>query len=100
MATLSVCVSTGVLVWEIYIRILAASSLSRVTIVSDARDKMIESRLLELVGPPGAGKSAILKALVENQRAEGSAIVLAGDRIAGVGWDGFAGSLQLTHSLG
>jgi ABC-type Mn2+/Zn2+ transport system ATPase subunit len=38
---------------------------------------MFDVRLLELIGPPGAGKSAILKALVESQQGEGAAIVLA-----------------------
>ncbi len=74
--------------------------LHRTSIVAEARDKMLKSQLLELIGPPGVGKSAILKALVESQQAEGFAIVLGGDRLTGVGWDGFASSLQLTHYLG
>ena len=74
-------------------------TLSRSSLIADAREMMRETRLLELVGSPGAGKSAILKALVEIQRGEGPVIVLGGDRISGTGWSSYASDLQLTQPL-
>ncbi|RUR75935.1 hypothetical protein ACF3DV_26710 [Chlorogloeopsis fritschii PCC 9212] len=56
-------------------------TLSRTNLVAAAREMMRETRLLELVGSPGAVKSAVLKALVEIQQGEGPVILFAGDRI-------------------
>lgn len=74
-------------------------SLNRNEIIASAREMIRETRLLELVGSPGAGKSAVLKALVEIQQGEGFVIVLAGDRISGSGWSSYASDLQLTQPL-
>ena len=74
--------------------------LNRLPIVVEAREKLYSASLLEIIGRPGAGKSAILKALVESHQAEGPAIVLAGDRLIGaVGWNGFARDLRLDRPL-
>jgi predicted AAA+ superfamily ATPase len=73
--------------------------LNRSSVVADAREMMQKTPLLELVGSPGAGKSAVLKALIESQRGEGFVIVLAWDRISGTDWNSFASTLQLTQPL-
>lgn len=73
--------------------------INRDKIIAQAFEAMNQASLLELVGPPGVGKSAILKALAEPAYAYGPAVVLAGDRIQGNGWDGFAQHLQLTQPL-
>ncbi|MBC8492775.1 MAG: AAA family ATPase [Chloroflexi bacterium] len=73
--------------------------LNRVDIVAEAQEKMREVPFLELIGPPGIGKSAVLKALVEMQRNEGHFVLLAGNRITGVGWDNFAHEHGLTRHL-
>jgi len=60
---------------------------------------MHAASLLELVGAPGVGKSALLKALIEYDEAEGPPIVLAWDRLSGTGWSSFAQILQLSQPL-
>lgn len=74
-------------------------TLNRNDIINDAREKIKSNSLLELIGPPGVGKSAVLKSLAELQHAEGPTIVLAGDRLSGIGWDGFSNYLRLERSL-
>jgi hypothetical protein len=73
--------------------------LNRVDVLAEAQEEARAATLLELTGPPGAGKSAVLKALVEARKGEGPVMVLAGDRITGTGWDGLAGQLRLERSL-
>jgi hypothetical protein len=73
--------------------------LNRVPVITEAQELMSEATLLEITGPPGAGKSAVLKALVEKQQCKGPVLVLAADRLEGKGWDSFAQRLQLTRSL-
>ena len=74
-------------------------TLSRTDLIVDALERLAETSLLEVVGPHGVGKSVVLKALVEHQRGGGPVIVLAGDRINGTGWSGYASTLQLTQPL-
>lgn len=73
--------------------------LNRTELVAKARFAIEKTSFLELVGSPGAGKSAVLKALVETQKGEGFPLVLAGDRISGTDWSSFASLLQLTQPL-
>lgn len=73
--------------------------LNRSPVVAAAQEALRTSHFLELIGPPGNGKSAIMKALISNQQGQGSVIVLAWDRIEGVGWNGFARDLQLERRL-
>lgn len=78
---------------------IGAVELERVDVVTAAMERMREGRLLEIVGPPGIGKSTVLKALVENQQASGPVLVLSADRISGTGWDTFAADLRLERRL-
>ena len=74
--------------------------LNRVPLVVEAKEKIRTASLLEIIGRPGSGKSAILKALAESHQAEGPAIVLAADRLtSAVGWNGFARDLRLDRRL-
>jgi hypothetical protein len=73
--------------------------INRDAFVADAQEKMREGGLLELVGVPGAGKSAVLKAFVEHQQGDGPVVVFAWDRLTGPGWNSFARDLQLTRPL-
>jgi energy-coupling factor transporter ATP-binding protein EcfA2 len=73
--------------------------LNREDIIYEAGEKIKGNSLLELIGSPGAGKSAILKSLVGLQRAEGPVLVLAWDRIDVIGWNGFSNYLRLERSL-
>jgi ATPase family associated with various cellular activities (AAA) len=74
-------------------------TLNRTSVVANAQAAMAGNRLFEIVGPPGAGKSAVLRALIENALGQGGTLVLSGERLEGVGWSGFSCGLQLTHRL-
>ena len=73
--------------------------LNRSNLVAKATEMMEKTSFLELVGASGAGKSAVLKALIETQKGEGFPLVLAADRISGTDWSSFASNLQLTQPL-
>lgn len=72
--------------------------LNRTAILISIQERMQTGAFLELVGAPGIGKSALLKALIE-QQPQNLALVLSWDRIRGVGWDSFAQDLQLSQPL-
>ena len=74
-------------------------NLNRVSVLASAGTALSEHDFLELIGPPGSGKSAILKTLAQIQQEQGASLVLAGDRIEGLGWESFARDLQLSRSL-
>ncbi len=74
-------------------------SLDRVDIITEAFNLSRDAQLLSVIGPPGVGKSAILKALMLRQAAEGPVIALSWDRVEGRGWDSFASHLQLSQPL-
>lgn len=73
--------------------------LNRTQALASIQEQMHTASLLELVGAPGVGKSALLKALIEQDEGEGPPIVLAWDRLSGTGWSGFAQALQLSQPL-
>jgi hypothetical protein len=72
--------------------------LSRQAIRTDLEAALVSSSLF-IVGPPGVGKSALLRGLVESALESAGAVVFAGDRICGRSWDGFAATLQLKRPL-
>lgn len=74
-------------------------SLSRTDLIVNALEKLSEASLIEIVGPSGVGKSAVLKTLVEHQRGEGPVLVISGARITGPGWSSYASTLQLRQPL-
>ena len=65
---------------------IGGARLSRAEAVEDAYQGLEQSRVVQISGAAGVGKSAILKALVEHQRGEGTVLVLAPGRIVGGGW--------------
>jgi hypothetical protein len=65
---------------------IGGARLSRAELIEEAYQTLDQSRLLQITGASGVGKSAILKALAQRQRNEGTVIVLAPGRIVGGGW--------------
>ena len=78
---------------------IGSVSLGRTGLIADIQQDLGAHPIIELVGPPGSGKSALLKALVQHREREGAVLVLSADRIVGPGWDGFAATLQLKRPL-
>lgn len=74
-------------------------TLNRSGVVAEAAKALYDNQLLELIGPPGNGKSVILKALAENQAGQGPLFFLSWERLEGAGWDSFASRLQLLRPL-
>ena len=64
--------------------------LPRTEAIEHAEALLEPSRMLQIVGEPGVGKSAVLKHLAERLTPEGSIIVLAPGRIVAGGWLAFA----------
>lgn len=73
--------------------------LNRAGLVAQAQAALDQHRLLEIIGPSGVGKSALLKALVENAQGQGGALVFSEARLEGMGWSGFSSHLQLARRL-
>jgi len=78
---------------------IAGLVLNRTEIVLNVREQMENFSLIEIIGPPGAGKSAVLKAVIESKQNEGPVLLLSGNRLAGKGWNGVSRDLQITHPL-
>lgn len=49
-----------------------------------------QHRIVQITGQPGSGKSALLRAAVENELAAGPVLLLKSGRIDGTGWSSFA----------
>jgi hypothetical protein len=61
------------------------------------REKLTETRLVNLTGLPGCGKSAMLKRVASQATAKGPFLFLKSDRLEGKSWLTFAGALNLEH---
>lgn len=73
--------------------------LNRDALINQASELLADYDCLQLTGPPGVGKSAILKLLTLHQQGQGATLVFAGNRISGSGWNSFACELGLSNRL-
>jgi hypothetical protein len=73
---------------------IGGARLARAELIEAAHEAQGQSRVVQITGASGVGKSAVLKALAEQLRAEGTLLVLAPGRIVGGGWT------QMAHALG
>jgi hypothetical protein len=78
---------------------ISGLTLNRSDVVAEATRALHNAELIEIIGPPGNGKSAVLRALAENQAGQGPLFALSWERIEGTGWNSFASSLQLQQPL-
>ncbi|MDQ6905200.1 MAG: ATP-binding protein [Chloroflexota bacterium] len=74
-------------------------TLNRASLVDEAQRLVARAAVVEMVGPPGIGKSAILKTLAQQQQADVPTLVFSWDRLDVAGWSGFASRLHLRQSL-
>jgi hypothetical protein len=65
---------------------IGGARLSRAELIESAEAKLDVSRIVQITGASGVGKSAVLKALALDRRAQGTVIVLAPGRIPKGGW--------------
>jgi len=73
--------------------------LNRDPLVNQVSQMLADCDCLQLTGPPGVGKSAILKQFALNQQGQGATLVFAGNRISGTGWNSFAHDIGLSNRL-
>jgi hypothetical protein len=73
--------------------------LNRLPVITEVQKALSESSLVELVGPPGSGKSSVLRSTIEGYFGDGQPLVLDSRRLTGPGWNGFSSNLQLTRRL-
>jgi hypothetical protein len=65
---------------------VGGARLSRAEAITQSLEALEDTRVLQIVGASGVGKSGVLKALAQHQRGEGTVLVLAPGRIVGGGW--------------
>jgi ATPase family associated with various cellular activities (AAA) len=63
------------------------------------RNRLTGSRLVNISGLPGCGKSVILKHFAAQTASKGPILFLKSDRLTGTGWSTFSSALGLRHSL-
>ena len=72
--------------------------LDRPYLENEIRDKLTQSRLVNLTGQLGCGKSAMIKRVASRDIAVGPILFLKSDRLEGKSWLAFANALNLNHT--
>lgn len=62
--------------------------------------KLCQTRLVNITGLPGCGKSVVLRQFAASFIRNGPILFLKSDRLMGTGWSTFAAALGIAHSLG
>lgn len=75
---------------------ISGARVSRQRRVDLVNDALVEHRLVQVSGMPGAGKSAVLRTLIDAACSQGSVLCLKADRLVGTSWSMFASSIGLT----
>ena len=70
--------------------------IARTSVIAQAQAARKSHRFAHIVGLPGTGKSAVLRACVEHERPKGTVLLLKSDRLSGHNWAGYAQSLGLS----
>lgn len=69
--------------------------IPRPSLVDSVRQALERSRFVAIVGLPGTGKSAVLRACVQDDMQNGTALLLKSDRLTGPNWLAHARSLGI-----
>jgi ATPase family associated with various cellular activities (AAA) len=69
--------------------------VARPSLIKKVRDKLAETRLVNISGMPGCGKSVVLKHFASEAAHAGPILFLKSDRLVGTGWSTFASALGL-----
>lgn len=73
-------------------------TLPREDVLAAVDHAMNTAGVVAIVGEPGSGKSGVLRELLEEQYAQGTVILLSGDRFSGSGFDTFLAAHSITSS--
>jgi hypothetical protein len=69
--------------------------VERASVIAEAQVALESHRFVHIVGLPGTGKSAVLRACVEHERKKGTSLLLKSDRLSGHNWASYAQTLGL-----
>jgi MoxR-like ATPase len=73
-------------------------NVARPALVEEVAAKLAQSRLVNISGLPGCGKSVVLKHYARGAASSGPVLFLKSDRLHGTSWSTFAFALGLHHS--
>jgi hypothetical protein len=77
---------------------VGGTRLDRAPLLSNIDAALSRSRLVEIGGLPGSGKSALLKRIVQRDLEHGPVLFLKADQLEGRSWPGFATSQGLSSA--
>ncbi len=77
---------------------IGGHKIHRAQIVQKIRDGLLKSRLANITGLPGCGKSVVLKEFAVEEAMVGPIIFLKSDRLSGASWASYASNLGLQHT--
>ncbi|MEA2908969.1 MAG: hypothetical protein QOJ15_1050, partial [Bradyrhizobium sp.] len=77
---------------------IAGFRVERPKLEEEIRERLTQTRLVNLTGLPGCGKSAMLKRIASQDAAKGPLLFLKSDRLEGKSWLAFATTLNLRHT--
>lgn len=77
---------------------VGGTRLDRSLLLEEVKAALSNSRLVQIRGLPGSGKSALLKRMVQSAIGNGPALFLKADRLEGRSWVSFASSQGLSEA--
>jgi hypothetical protein len=77
---------------------VAGAEIQRLTLVEKTDQAADRHRFAQLIGLPGSGKSAVLRAVANKRLDAGPIIALKSDRLTAGGWPAYATSIGLTST--
>lgn len=77
---------------------VAGAEIQRQALVERTDQTAARYRFVQLIGLPGSGKSAVLRAVANKRLEAGPVIALKSDRLTAGGWPAFATSIGLTST--
>jgi hypothetical protein len=83
---------------QVFKTMLGGTRLDRASLLKDIDTALSSSRLVQIRGLPGSGKSALLKRIVLRAIERGPVLLLKADQLEGPSWLGFATSQGLSDA--
>jgi len=72
--------------------------VERTALIDKCEEALETSRLIQITGKPGSGKSVLLRRLIERRRDEHPVLLLKSNRLMSGGWAGFAQRHRLSNA--